>query len=60
MRFQVRRNHKIHKWEVWVLGYRSWVKVEEYFNWMMAMRLATGQDPWTGQLYERSIVTVSW
>lgn len=45
-------------WEVWVLGRRSWVIVEKFHNWFFAMRLATGQDPWTGVLYERTIMTV--
>ena len=47
-------------WEVWVLGVKSWVRVEQFHNWLIAMRLATGQDPYTGRVYERSIVTVSW
>lgn len=58
MRFQVRKNAGM--WEVWVLGRRSWVRVERFHNWFFAMRLATGQDPRTGNVYERTIATVAW
>lgn len=57
MRFQVRKHAEM--WEVWVLAHRSWVRVERFYNWKFAMRLAAGQDPYDGSLYERSIVTVA-
>lgn len=60
MRFQVRKHQASGMWEVWVLGLKSWVRVEAFHNWKFAMRLATGQDPYTGGVYLRSIVTVTW
>lgn len=61
MRFQVRKNHRTDKWEVWVLTVKSWVRVDDFYNWKFAMRLATGQDPYTGSEFQRSIVTlVTW
>lgn len=60
MRFQVRKHQASGLWEVWVLGLRSWVRVDEFHTWVVAMRLATGQDPHTGTCYSRAMSVRSW